>query len=257
MLPQSVEVASSDVIVTRRPRSLPPRRVTKTTRQRTMGEKLKALAADDEKKGEVLTFSPGPSQVVSAQMKKMIDEVIRQRVDEEMKKLGKNSKDEVATSVMKAVSRKLFTSPEEGDEGEDDADDSTDDEATQFRKRVQKTFEADQLRKQDEALRNKRKDWIDEQRRVKKLQDKIQRLEREKQRIPQVQLFSQGEEDFSKEQEKDELHAWYEKRFEGDSKSSGSKDKDDELSARDAEDFDAESRKNDGYCIEGNLKPFK
>ena len=89
-LPQSFEVAS-DVKV-RRPRSLPPRKVTMTTRQRKMGEKLKALAADDEKKGEVLTFSPGPSQVVSTQMKKMIDEEIRQRVDEELKKLGKTPK---------------------------------------------------------------------------------------------------------------------------------------------------------------------
>ena len=75
-----------------------------TTRQRTMGTKFKALAADDEKKGEALTFSPGPSRVVSTQMKKMIDEEIRQRVDEEMKKLGKSSKDDVTTSAMKAVS---------------------------------------------------------------------------------------------------------------------------------------------------------
>ena len=100
---------------------------------------------------------------------------------------------------MKAVSRKLFTSPEEGDEGEDDANDAKDDEATQFRKRMQKTFEADELKKQDEALKKKKKEWFDEQRRVKKLGDEIQRLEREKQRIPQVQLFSQGEDDVSKE----------------------------------------------------------
>ena len=168
-------------------------------------------------------------------MKKLIDEEIRQRVDVEMKKLGKSSKDEVATSVMKAVSRKLFTSPKKGDEGEDDANDVKDDEATRFRKMIQKTFEADELRKQDEALKKKKKEWFDEQQRVKKLEDEIQRLEREKQRIPQLQLFSQGEDDVPKEHEKDELHAWYEKsekRGEGDSKSSGSKDKDDELSTK-------------------------
>ena len=45
---------------------------------------------------------------------------------------------------------------------------------------------------------------------MKKLEDEIQRLEREKQKIPQVQLFSQGEDDVSKEQEKDELHSRYE-----------------------------------------------
>ena len=85
LAPTIIRKVAPDVKV-RRPRSLPPRRVTKTTRQRTMGEKLKTLAADDEKKGEVLTFSPGPSQVVSTQMKKMIDEEIRQRVDEELRK---------------------------------------------------------------------------------------------------------------------------------------------------------------------------
>ena len=73
-------------------------------------------------------------------------------------------------------------------------------------------------------------------------------------------MFSQDEDDASKE-EKDELHTWFEKRSEDDSKSSGWKDKDDELSTkeykRDAEDFDAEPRKDDGDCIEGNLKPFK
>ena len=50
-------------------------------------------------------------------MKKLIDEEIRQRVDEELKKLGRNPRKDVASSVSKAVARKLFLSPDsEGEE---------------------------------------------------------------------------------------------------------------------------------------------
>jgi hypothetical protein len=114
--------------------------------------KLRALEKE-EGKGDVFTFSPGPSQVVSTQMKKLIEEEIRQRVDDELKKFGRNPKTSVASSVSKAVSRKLFLSPNsEGEEGKDD------DEPTQYRKRIQKTFEADELKKRDEALKKKKQE---------------------------------------------------------------------------------------------------
>ena len=84
-------------------------------------------------------------------MKKLIEEEIRQRVDKELKKFGGNPKKKDATSpVSKAVSRKLFLSPDS--EGEEEVDD----EATQYRKRMQRTFEADELKKQDEALKKKK-----------------------------------------------------------------------------------------------------
>ena len=54
--------------------------------------------------------------------------------------------------MSKAVSRRLLDPPD--DEGEEEEDD---DEATPFRKRIQKTFEADELKKQDEALKKKKK----------------------------------------------------------------------------------------------------
>ena len=46
--------------------------------------------------------------------------------------------------MSKAVARKLFLSPDSEEEVEDE------DEATQFRKRIQKTFEADELKRKDE-----------------------------------------------------------------------------------------------------------
>jgi hypothetical protein len=110
------------------------------------------LEKEDERKGAVFTSSPGPSQVVSTQMKKLIEEDFRQRVDEELKKPGRNPRKDVASSVSKAVARKLFLSPDS--EGEEEKNDN---EATQFRKRMQKTFEADELKKQDEALKKKKK----------------------------------------------------------------------------------------------------
>ncbi len=164
-----------------------------------MQAKLKALEKEEERKGEVFTFSPGPSQVVSTQMKKLIDEEIRQRVDEELKKLGRNPRKDVASSVSKAVARKLFLSPDS--EGEEERDE---DEATQFRKRIQKTFEADELKKQDEALKKKKKEWHDEQQRVKRIEEEIRRLEQEKQKVSNVQLFSQEEEEVPQ----DDLHSW-------------------------------------------------
>ena len=50
-------------------------------------------------------------------------------------------------------------------EGEEERDD---DEATQFRKRIQKTFEAYELKKQDEALKKKKKGWYDKQQKSQK-----------------------------------------------------------------------------------------
>ena len=48
----------------------------------------------------------------------------------------------------------MFLSPDiEGEEEEED-------EATQFRKRIQKTFEADKFKKQDKALKKKKKDGM-------------------------------------------------------------------------------------------------
>ena len=129
-------------------------------------------------------------------MKRLIDEEIRQRVEDELKKLGGNPKKDVASSVSKAVSRKLFLSPDSEEEVEDE------DEATQFRKRIQKTFEADELKKQDEALKKKKKEWYDEQQRVKKIEEEIKRLEQEKQKVSNVQLFSQED----SEEPQDDLH---------------------------------------------------
>ena len=70
-------------------------------------------------------------------------------------------------------------------------------------------------------------------------------------------MFSQGEDDGSKEEVKHEVHAWYEKRVEEDSKSSGSKGKDDKLSTKEMLDCNAKSRKDDGNCVAGSHKPFK
>ena len=117
------------------------------------------------------------------------------------------------------LSRKLFLSPD-NEEVEDE------DEATQFRKRIQKTFEADELKKQDEALKKKKKEWFDEQQRVKKIEEEIKRLEQEKQKVSNVQLFSQED----SEEPQDDLHTWYTKKDpvveDEKEKSSGSKDKD-------------------------------
>ena len=194
-------------------------------KQKSLQAKLR-LSEKEERKGEAFTFSPGPSQVVSTQMKKLIDEEIRQRVEDELKKLGGNPKKEVASSVSKAVARKSFLSPDSEEEVEDE------DEATQFRKRIQKTFEADELKRQDEALKKKKKEWYDEQQRVKKIEEEIKRLEQEKQKVSNVQLFSQED----SEEPQDDLHTWCMKNEQDADdekvKSSGSKDKDDELSTK-------------------------
>ena len=97
------EAASDSGVKVRRPRSLPPQRSTTTNPK--LKAKLKALERDDEEKGKVFTFSPGPSQVVSTKMQKLIEEEIRQRVDDELKKFGRIPK------TTKSVSRKLFLSP--------------------------------------------------------------------------------------------------------------------------------------------------
>ena len=172
----------------RRPKSLPPQRSTMNPKQKAMQAKLKALEKEEAGKAEVFTFSPGPSQMVSTKMKKLIEEEIRHRVDEELKKFGGNPTKDATSSVSKAVSRKLFLSPDS--EGEEEVDDK----AAQFRKRMQRTFEADELKKQDEALKKKKKEWYEEQQRVKKIEEEIKRLEQERQRIPTVQLFNQEEE---------------------------------------------------------------
>ena len=214
------EAASDSGVKVRRPRSLPPQR--STTANPKLKTKLKALERDDEEKAKVFTFSPGPSQVVSTKMQKLIEEEIRQRVDDELKKFGRIPK------TTKSVSRKLFLSPNSEGEEEDD------DDAAQYKRRMQKTFEADELRKQDEALQKKKKEWYDEQERLKRIEQEIKSLEREREKIPSFQLFSQ-----EKEVPKDELHSWHmgkepEVVEEADekNKSSSSKEKDDELSTK-------------------------
>jgi hypothetical protein len=122
------EAASDSEVKVRRPRSLPPQRSTVNPK---LQAKLKAL--EEEEKGKVFTFSPGPSQVVSTKMQKLIEEEIRQRVEDELKKFGKIPK------TTKSVSRKLFLSL--NSEGEEEDDDET---AAQYRRRIQKTFEADE-----------------------------------------------------------------------------------------------------------------
>jgi hypothetical protein len=211
------EAASDSGVKVRRPRSLPPQRSTTTNPK--LKAKLKALERDDEEKGKVFTFSPGPSQVVSTKMQKLIEEEIRQQVDDELKKFGRIPK------TTKTVSRKLFFSPDSEGEEEDD------DDAAQYRRRMQKTFEADELKKQDEALQKKKKEWYDEQERLKRIEQEIRSLEREREKVPSFQLFSQEE-----EVPKDELHSWYMKKepeaADGKSKSSSSKEKDEELSTK-------------------------
>ena len=135
------EAASDSGLKVRRPKSLPPQRLTVNPKLKA---KLKALEQDDdEEKGKVFTFSPGPAQVVSTQMQKLIGEEIRQRVNAELKKLEK------IPTTTKSVSRKLFLTP--------DSEEEDDDEAAQYKRRMQRTFEADELRKQDEALQKKKK----------------------------------------------------------------------------------------------------
>ena len=90
----------------------------------------------------------------------------------------------------------MLQTPEEGKEKDDDA--------TQLRQRMQKTFEADELKKQDEALKKKKKGRYDEQQRVKRIEEEIRRLEQEKQKVSNVQLFSQEEEEVSQ----DDLRSW-------------------------------------------------
>ena len=124
-LPTAFEVASDSGVKLRRPKGLPPRRLKMNPKQKALQAKLKALEKEEERKGGVFTFSPGPSQVVSTQMKKLIDEEIRQRLDEELKTPGRNPRKDVASSVSKAVARKLFLFPDS--EGEEERDD---DEAT-------------------------------------------------------------------------------------------------------------------------------
>ena len=124
--------------------------------------------------------------MVSTKMQKLIEEEIRQRVDDEFKKFGRIPK------TSKSVSRKLFLSPNSEGEEEDD------DEAAQYRRRIQKTFEADELKKQDEALQKKKKEWHDEQQRLKRIEQEIRSLEKEKQKVSSFQLFSQGEDYVSK-----------------------------------------------------------
>jgi len=87
-LPESFgvyKVKPDSSLKVKRPKGLPPRRSTLNPKLKA---KLKALEKEDdeEEKGKVFTFSPGPSQVVSTQMQKLIEEEIRQRVDDELKK---------------------------------------------------------------------------------------------------------------------------------------------------------------------------
>ena len=159
------EAASDSGLKVRRPKSLPPQRL--TTANPKLKAKLKALERDDdEEKGKVFTFSPGPSQVVSTQMQKLIEEEIRQRVNDELKKLGKIPK------TTKSVSRKLFLTP--------DSEEEDDDDAAQYKRRMQRTFEADELKKRNAALERKKKEWYDEQERIKKLEQEIKSLEKER-----------------------------------------------------------------------------
>ena len=101
-LPTAFEVAPDSDVRLKRPKGLPPRRLKLNPKQKALQAKLRLLEKE-ERKGEALTFSPGPSQVVSTQMKRLIDEEIRQRVEDELKKLGGNPKKDVASSVSKAV----------------------------------------------------------------------------------------------------------------------------------------------------------
>ena len=83
-------------------------------------------------------------------------------------------------------------------------------------------------------MQKKKKEWFDEQQRVKKIEQEIKRLEKEKQKIPQVQLMSQ---EADEEISQDDLHEWCavkEEKKEADEqmKSSSSKDKDDKLSTK-------------------------
>ena len=57
-----------------------------------MQAKLRMLEKE-ERRGEAFTFSPGPSQVVSKQMKTLIDEEIRQLAEDELKKVSRKSKE--------------------------------------------------------------------------------------------------------------------------------------------------------------------
>ena len=116
-------------------------------------------------------------------MKKLIDEGIRQRVENEIKKLGGNPRKEVASSVSKAVARKLFLSPDSEGEKEDD-----DDEATQFRKRIQKTFESDELKRQEEALKKKKKNGMTSSKESKGLKGKSKDSSRRNRRSPMFSL---------------------------------------------------------------------
>ena len=175
------EVASDSGVKFRRPKSLPSRRLKTNPKQEALQAKLKALEKEEERKGQAFAFSPGPSQVVSTQMKKLIDEEIRQRVDEELKKLGRNPRKDVASSVSKAVARKLFLSPDSEREEEKD-----DDEATQFRKRIQKTFEADELKKQDEALKKKKKNGLMKSRESKGSKKRSEDLNRKSRKFPML-----------------------------------------------------------------------
>ena len=76
--------------------------------------------------------------------------------------------------MSKGVSRRLFCTPD--DEG--DKSDDQDDEPTQFRKRIQKTFEADELKKQDSLRRRKRENGMTNNRELKVLKRRSRGLER-------------------------------------------------------------------------------
>ena len=99
-------------------------------------------------------------------------------------------------------------------------------------KGYRRPFETDELKKQDEALKKKKKEWHDEQQRVKEIEEEIKRLEQERQKVSSLQLFSQDEEEVPQ----DERRSWYMKNEteanDEKVKPSGSKNEDEELSTK-------------------------
>ena len=218
-----------------------PRSVQRTIKsQMKMADKRMAERHEELKKQlipEAMTFSPGPDQRSSTQLKSFMEEEIERRVKEEIERRSTRKEDVGKGSGLSGkgqkTARKLFT---EG-QAEEDADEAT----ANFKKRMSQMIDEDEKtrsqvkpkakpqakaqmrdadrnmaeagKKQDDLRKQQKEAWFNDQ---KKLQDLQRQLQEEKQKSEELQqkfLQAQWEAQYNGEDYEDEpedgLNQWY------------------------------------------------
>ena len=133
-------------------------------------EKLEESLKAQEQRPQVMEFSPGPSQVIPTQMKKMMELEIKRRVEEEMKRRDEKKPKTSDAQRSQSVTRRLFTEDEHEDE-----------DAVKYKQRMEKLMQEDERRrksddakKRDEEIQQQKKAWHLEQQKLKELEKQLQ-----------------------------------------------------------------------------------